>query len=168
MTKGAQWGWVDVTISHHFQDHQAAGYDFHPAPPVFRLGNKTVPEGLGVVLLLVQDKRRDVLSDMACDVVAQHKGHGLALVNVHMGNQSFPEHAFSLDLAEIDGRAGVVVVILLQSHIQLKLNIFAVEGGHGALFRSGRMTFTQQCRRMLISRIVEGGEDFNIWCRRQL
>lgn len=120
------------------------------------------------MLLLVQDKRRDALSDMACAVVAQHKGHGLAFVNVHLGNQPFAEHAFSLDLGEVDRGGGVVVVILLQRHIQLKLDVFAMEGGNGAPFRSGRLGFTQQRRHMLISGIVEGGEDLNVWCRRQL
>jgi hypothetical protein len=95
------------TKRQHLENHEAPGDDFHPAALVSGLGEKVVPEILGVMLGFVEDQRGDLWYDVVLRVVAQDKRHGLAFVYLYSSNQAWAKATLALDLSESDlGRAG--------------------------------------------------------------
>jgi hypothetical protein len=59
-----------LTERQHLEYHEAPGDNFSPAAFVSGLGEKVVPESLGVMLLLVKDLRGNLGCDMVLQVIA--------------------------------------------------------------------------------------------------
>ena len=74
-----------------------------------------MPVGLGVVLLRIQHRARDVLGDVIGYVIAENKGDGLALLDDNAGHDTLTHHARPLYLFEPDDRTAVGILIFILS-----------------------------------------------------
>lgn len=114
------------------------------------------------MLLRVEDDGRDVLGDVALDVIPENKGDSLALLDLDSSDEAFALHVIALLLPKSDGRAAVVVFSPLEGYIQLELDVFAVERGDFALGVSRSVRFLVENRLVPILSVSEGREDFDI------
>lgn len=99
---------------------------------------------------------------MIVDVVSKNKGDSLAFLNLDASNKTLTEGSGALLLLEGDGRAACLILSLLESNIELKLDVLAVESGDLALGIGGYVTLLVEDGFMRISSVVERGEDFDI------
>lgn len=161
---GERWKLLGIdTVCHHLEDHQAPRHYLSPSALVLGLRDEVVPEGLGIVLLGIQDLCGDVFGDVIADVVSDDKGDGLALVDLNASNKTLAEGSGAHLLLEGDDRAAGLLVSLLERNIELELDVLAVEGSNLAPGVRWCVTLLVEDGFVRIPSVVERGEDFNIW-----
>ncbi len=115
------------------------------------------------MLLGVQDGASDVLRDVVREIVAEHKGYGLALCHCKPCSDAFAEHARLLFLFKHHAGAAIARILAAVNHnVKLKFSVSTVERYCLALLASRSLDILEDRGYVLGPRIVKRGEELNI------
>lgn len=121
------------------------------------------------MLLLVNDLRRDLRSDMIVFVVPKYKRYSLTFCQFDMWDYSRAEKTFFSNLGEFNCRHAFVFSSSIDGDIQLEIHVcvmlFNCTGEHHSFaLKIARFVFRKDNIDIVcISRIVEGGKDLDVW-----
>lgn len=114
------------------------------------------------MLLSIQYHSCDVLRNVIFKVVTQDKRNGLAFIDLDASYKALAQHSRPLLLSEGNDGAAVLVIALINSDIELKLDVLAVKGCHFTLLYGWRMCRLANGGHMRILAIAKGRKDFNV------
>lgn len=85
------------------------------------------------MLLSIQNRSRDTLSHMVGNIVPKNKRDILPFLDLDASNEAFAMHARTLHFLEHDDGAALLVFAVVHCHIELELDVLAMEGRYLAL-----------------------------------
>jgi hypothetical protein len=151
-------------VGHQLQDHQTPGHNLSPLALVLALGDPVVPIVLGVVLLQVQNCRRDVGGDVVSDIIAQDERYGLSFVDLNGGHDALAEHAWFLHLLEDNaGARPGHVLVTVNADIQLQLNVLGVKSHRLAVLCSQVTGLLKHRCLVRLGGVSKSWEDFHLY-----